>query len=257
MGAIERGSLVNHQEHCDALEVEVERFALTMNTVDGAAPVHSCPGWSVLDVAEHLGTIHRWADELVQRRSGDRIPRPALELREGDVSPAWIREGGHRLVATLRAANPDDTMWAWGVDQHVRFWSRRQLHETLVHRMDIELAGDEVPASSIEVAVDAIDEFLANIQTAAKSSSTVSSIRGTGERLGIRDLESGATWMIALSEEGFRVSAGAGTTSAEIAGPSVDLLLVLCRRRAPGERGVTLSGDRQLATYWLERSLFE
>lgn len=248
---------MNHQEHCDALEVEVERFALAMNGVDGAAPVHSCPGWSVLDVAEHLGTIHRWADELVQRRSSDRIPLPALELLDGEMSPAWIREGGHRLVATLRAANPDDAMWAWGVDQHVRFWSRRQLHETLVHRMDIELAGDVVPESSTDVAVDAIDEFLANIQTLSKFSSTVASIRGTGEQLGIREVKSGSAWTIALSEEGFRVRAGAGTTSAEIAGPSVDLLLVLCRRRAPGERGVTLSGDEQLATYWLDRALFE
>jgi len=26
-----------------------------------------------------------------------------------------------KLVATLLAADPDDEMWAWGRDQHVRF----------------------------------------------------------------------------------------------------------------------------------------
>ena len=247
---------MNHQEHCDALEVEVERFALAMNGVDVATPVDSCPGWSVLDVAEHLGTIHRWAEELVRRRSTSRIARPALEFREGEVSPEWMREGGHRLVSTLREANPNDAMWAWGVDQHVRFWSRRQLHETLVHRMDVELASDVVPQSSTDVAVDAIDEFLTNIQVASKFSPTVASIKGSGEELAIRDAESGASWTIALHEQGFSVRAGDGTTSAQIAGPSVELLLVLCRRRSPGERGVTLSGDVALATYWLDHSLF-
>jgi hypothetical protein len=26
-------------------------------------------------------------------------------------------------------------MWAWGPDKHARFWSRRMLHETAVHRV--------------------------------------------------------------------------------------------------------------------------
>ena len=248
---------MDHQTCCDALEVEVERFALAMNGVNNATPVESCPGWSVLDVAEHLGTVHRWADELVRRRSTDRIPRPALDLREGEVSPAWIRDGGQRLVTTLREANPNDAMWAWGDDQHVRFWSRRQLHETMVHRMDVDLARDTVPQSSRDVAVDAIDEFLTNIESASKISPALAGIRGTGERLGIRDIESGSAWTISLVEEGFTVRAGADATSAEIAGPSLDLLLVLCRRWSPDQCGVTLSGDVALARFWLDRSLFE
>ena len=30
-------------------------------------------------------------------------------------------------------------MWAWGPDKHARFWPRRLLHETAVHRGDAYL----------------------------------------------------------------------------------------------------------------------
>jgi len=68
-----------------------------------------------------------------------------------------------KLVATLLAADP---MMKCGVgrDQHVRFWSRRQLHETLVHRMDLEFAAEVIPQAEPAIAIDAIDEFLSNIE---------------------------------------------------------------------------------------------
>jgi len=64
---------MNHAEHCDALELEVERFAASMSLVSGDTIVATCPGWTVDDVALHLGTIHRWAEELVRTRSSVRI----------------------------------------------------------------------------------------------------------------------------------------------------------------------------------------
>ncbi|MFJ6752135.1 maleylpyruvate isomerase N-terminal domain-containing protein [Streptomyces sp. NPDC091266] len=41
---------------------------------------------------------------------------------------------------TFRAVDPDAPMWAWGADQHARFWVRRMLFETLVHRTGAETA---------------------------------------------------------------------------------------------------------------------
>jgi len=133
---------VDHVENCHALNVEIVRFSSVMATLAPGHDVTTCPGWTVLDLAEHLGVIHRWAEELVRLRSPVRIARDAPTSLRDDVNPERITEGGDRLIATLLAANPDDEMWAWGLDQHVRFWSRRQLHETLVHRMDLELAAE-------------------------------------------------------------------------------------------------------------------
>ena len=131
---------MNHAQYCDYLEVEVERFAHGMETTNEAAPVPSCPGWKARDLSEHLGDVHRWAEHLVRVEARKRIPSEAMGLELSPVDAGWLRRGGTALIATLRASNPDAPMWAWGADQHVRFWSRRQLHETMVHRLDLELA---------------------------------------------------------------------------------------------------------------------
>ena len=154
---------MHHDQYCDELDLEVDRFADALTTADLAARVPSCPKWNVADLTRHLGTVHRWAEHLVRTRATTRIRLADTELGEIEVSDEWLRAGGHALSATLRAADPDQSMWAWGADQHVRFWSRRQLHETLVHRFDLELAIGVTSQVDPAIAADAIDEFFSNL----------------------------------------------------------------------------------------------
>jgi uncharacterized protein (TIGR03083 family) len=247
---------VDHTENCDALAIEVARFATVMSSLALDEAIPTCPGWTVIDLGEHLGVIHRWAEELVRLRSPKRIARASLENRDV-VSPGWIEEGGRRLVETLRVADPDDEMWAWGLDQHVRFWSRRQLHETMVHRMDLEIAAHVEPEASSTVALDAIDEYLSNIEKVGKYSPELSLLRGRGEILAFRDSESGRLWSITLGEEGFSVSHHEGHFDAELVGSPVHLLLAILRRREVDQGGVSVTGDRALVDYWLAHSAFD
>jgi uncharacterized protein (TIGR03083 family) len=247
---------VNHLEHCDALEIEVERFTNVLAAGSLDAPVTGCPGWDVRDVAVHVGKVHRWATELVRRKARQRMTIKELGVEAGDGSPQWISEGGARLVETLRHANPDGAMWAMASDQHVRYWSRRQLHETLVHRMDIELAAGIEPDGASDVAVDAIDEILEKLSDAGGFSS-VTGPRGVSERLGIRELDTGTRWTVTILGEGFDVAHGGADVDAEISGRSNDLLLAIYRRRNLGERGVTVEGDVRVANHWWAHSAFE
>src|ERR1700691_2305803 len=189
---------MSHVDDCNALGIEVGRFANVMASLPLEREIATCPGWNVRNLAEHLGVIHRWAEELVRGRSLERLARDATDELRAAVSPQWIIEGGAQLVATLLAADPSDEMWAWGVDQHVRFWSRRQLHETLVHRMDLELAANLVPQATPVMAVDAIDEYLANIETVVKHAPELAALRGHGEKIAFRDSETGTHWSITL-----------------------------------------------------------
>jgi len=246
---------VDHLEYCSALDDEVTRFATVMSSLSLDDEVTTCPGWTVVDLAEHLGVIHRWAEELVRLRSPERLARVSPENHD-DVSPAWIEGGGRQLVATLRAADPNDEMWAWGLDQHVRFWSRRQLHETLVHRMDLELAGQQIPRTEPAVALDAIDEYLSNIEKVGKFSPPLAALRGHGGRMAFRDGESGTLWSITLGEDGFTVTHEEGHCDAELLGPAVELLLVILGRREPDSAEVVVTGERHLIDFWLTHSAF-
>jgi uncharacterized protein (TIGR03083 family) len=247
---------LDHVEYCKALEDEVVRFADAMSLLTLDDDVATCPGWTVLDLGEHLGVIHRWAEELVRLRSPERIVREPLEDRSV-VSPEWIEEGGKKLVATLLAADPNDEMWAWGLDQHVRFWSRRQLHETLVHRMDLELAAHRSPQADPAIALDAIDEYLSNIEKVGKHAPELAALRGRGERLAFRDRESGTLWLLTLDEDGFSVSKDEGAFDAELVSSPVNLLLVILGRREVDSTDVALHGRRQLVDFWLENSAFD
>ena len=248
---------MDHLECCDALAIEIGRFANVMSTMARDEEIPSCPGWSVVDLAEHLGLIHRWAEELVRKRAPERIPRVASLENRDVVRPEWIEDGGRQLVTTLLGADPQDEMWAWGRDQHVRFWSRRQLHETLVHRMDLELAAQRSPRAETPVVIDAIDEFLCNFENDAKKSPGLSSLRGNGEQLAFRPSDSPMMWSITFDEDGFQVSHDAADFDAELTGTSIDLLLAILGRRGVDEGPVEVNGDRRIVDLWLAHSDFD
>jgi uncharacterized protein (TIGR03083 family) len=135
----ERGE---HERHCVAAEAEIARFVELAGGADPATPVPTCPGWTIAGLARHHGTTHRWVEHIVRNRVRERLWSRDLPIEppEDDADcAAWVADGAERLIATLRAAGPDDTAWTWVPDGHARFWSRRMAYEALVHRADVEI----------------------------------------------------------------------------------------------------------------------
>jgi len=251
---------MDHLAACSALEDEVDRFASVLSSAPREEPVPTCPEWTVSDLALHLGTVHRWAEHLVRVRAQARIDPADMGLSLGPADEAWIREGAEALVATLRHADPAMPMWAWGADQHAAFWSRRQLHETLVHRIDLELALGIEPHADTTIAVDAIDEFLVNLASAASFSANVKRLRGNGERLAVGATDTDAGWTILLTPDGFSVSAAWNhlqSFDASLTGPALAVLLALYRRWPSTAEGLTVVGSNELADFWLANSALE
>ena len=253
--------VVEHLDNCDLLGDEVKCLG---GLVEGApldVPVASCPGWSLGDLVGHLGMVHRWAEYLVRHRAAERIPSEKMGLDGPDTSADWLIAGGERLVTTLRSADPDAPMWAWGPDHHVRFWSRRQLHETLVHRMDAELALGRLPQAGPRVAGDAVDEFLVNLPEAVYFSPKVKNLRGEGTRLAFWAEDTDCTWSVTLRPQGFEVVGGPSASEAKpdamLSAPAVTLLLVLYRRLPIETAGTTVAGNRAWLEMWLANSALE
>jgi uncharacterized protein (TIGR03083 family) len=247
---------MTHDEHCDELDREIDRFVDGLGSADPDARVPSCPDWTVLDLTQHLGTVHRWATKLVIERSPARIPWAGL-TDEGDVFDArWLGEGGRALVEALRDADPDDSMWAWGTDQHVRFWSRRQLHETFVHRVDLELALGTTSHVDPTVALDALDEFLANVKADRDISLRAREGRDA-ELIRIRSTTPTGQWSVRLTRDGYDFVDSANDPDAELRGPAEDVLMVILRRRALPRANVSVEGDESLVRYWLDQTAFQ
>ena len=253
---------MDYATHCEELTREGERFvgrarqAEITNQI--TAPVASCPGWRVSDLMTHLGSVHRWAEHLVRVRATMRISTRDMGLSRGPVDHHWLAEGVGQLVTTLRASDPDAEMWSWGVDQHVRFWARRQLHETLVHRLDLEGAMGLASEVDPEVGADAIDEFLVNLPAAASFSPDVRNLVGMGEVLVFATSE-GRRWRRRLVTGGFvEVSEGEeAPATATLRARTAELLMVVTRRRALEDSTCEVEGRRDLIEHWLANSALQ
>ncbi|GII78517.1 hypothetical protein Sru01_34990 [Sphaerisporangium rufum] len=128
------------------------------------APVPPCPGWTVAELALHVTYVYLHKTECIRLGAfpdpwppagADPDPKGAVDLAALDAAYAG-------LLAQLDGHRPADHAASWyEPDQTVGFWIRRMAHETLIHRVDAELAAGR-PVSPVpeDVAVDGVDEIL-------------------------------------------------------------------------------------------------
>lgn len=236
---------------------EIRRLADVARGADPATPVPTCPGWDLADLLRHVGQVNRWAAAMVEQGSQRRLEREELEWDDPDdpaALPDWVAEGAERCRAVFAAADPAFEMWAWGWPKAARFWPRRMLHETGVHRADAEIALGRTPAFEAELAADGVDELLDNLPHAAYFAPAVAELKGDGEVLALATPE--ASWAITLDPDGFRGERTDGATdgaAATLRAPTAgDLLLTLYRRHPAAPEDI--SGDPTIVERWLANS---
>ncbi len=235
---------------CDLLELEAARFVQTVEGADPAAPVPSCPGWTVADLVSHLGGVHRWAAHHVATLAPRRISSSQLDLgRPEDPAslPRWLADGIEPMVATFRAADPDAKVWGWGADRHARFWPRRMVHETAIHRVDGALAVGVERSLDAVVAVDGIDELLANLPHAAYFAAGVGELRGDGETIRLRATDRPVTWRVRLWPGGYSWDWSDDDSDVTVEAAAAELVLLLYGRAKLDQPGsFTQTGDAEL-----------
>jgi len=228
-------------------------------STDLTAAVPSCPDWKVEDLVRHVAVVYLHKVECM--RSG-RIPEawpPDLSAEE----PLHLLDRAYRALRTefeQRDAAAAAPTW-YDLDQTVGFWIRRMAQETVMHRMDAEVATgqpiDEVPA---DLAIDGIDEvlrlFLA-YGTRRWPGDFTEVLPDSAVR--VQATAGAASWLIRLGPTGVEiesVSTGVGPGTTEPAGTEPEepglaasvsaapdqLLRWLWRRTA--EDAVTWTGDR-------------
>ncbi|RSS81844.1 maleylpyruvate isomerase family mycothiol-dependent enzyme [Streptomyces sp. WAC06614] len=249
--------------HGAAVLDETARLAAVLDGADFAAPVPTCPGWTLADLTRHVGSVHRWFTVLLRRRVQERPTGRDVDLdlpASPQGLPGWLADGAAQAAEVFAATDLDAPMWAWGRDQHARFWVRRMHYETLVHRADAELARGLAPRIDLASAVDGVDEFLTNLPFAAPFAPGTSALRGDGQVIRFGCTDHDAQWAVQLRPDDFGPLPGdghaLGGASTTVSAPAAELLLFLYGRLPASHGALRIQGDRDLFSLWTAHSAF-
>lgn len=197
------------------------------------APVPTCPGWTLADLVEHTGFVHRWLTAAV-RDAPDGYPEPSTWRHgptAGDSLSDWFRAGVDAAVAVLSGIDPDEPRWTWAGPSTAAWYPRRISQETLVHRIDAELAAGVAPGSvDAAFAVDGVDEMCDVFMPAATSQP----IGGAGETLHLHATDAAGEWLLTMHEDRIDVVRGHAKGDAAVRGIARDLLLLVWGREPLG-----------------------
>jgi uncharacterized protein (TIGR03083 family) len=151
-----------------ALEAETAGFAEAVHDADPARPVPTCPAWTLAQLTEHVGQAQRWVTVVLERRAP--VPNAQVRVRvpqDPDERSAWLVAGARRLGQAVREVGPQTEVWTWSQDHTAGFWLRRTTHDTLVHRVDAELAVGREAAVDVTVRGRAADLLVVLARRAA------------------------------------------------------------------------------------------
>ncbi len=236
-------------------------LAALADSADPGLAIATCPGWTLRQLATHLGRAQRWAAEIVRTRSAEFIDfRAVPDGRLPDDEAArgrWLTAGAARLIEALRQAGDDPEVWAFGQLTAPSFWARRMSHEAMVHRADAELAaGDEVSLPP-QLAADAIDEWLTVMSGPlfGRPDPRLAALP-PGRSLHVHATDPGLAtageWLVTHAGDGIRVTAEHGKADAALSGTAGDVLLVLVGRKPAASPAVRVYGDHDLLAAWLK-----
>ncbi len=206
------------------------------------------------DLVRHTAGIHRWCGENVRGQL-----RSLLEVEDlKDLFGKWpaddelvqfYRDELALLIKSLQDA-PDDLQCATFIvsESPKLFWCRRQMHETTVHRVDVELAAGTLTAIDAKRATDGIDELLTGF--VPRRFMKLRSDEPMSLRIDATD--TGESWRLEISDEPTVVTRGT-TDDADsvVQGTARDLFLTLWNR--PGRERLHISGSADGLNLFQER----
>lgn len=238
-------------DHLTTLADLQQQFLETTRRADPATPVPWLARWKAEQLVVHLARIHHWAAGQARRKQETPLGRGPFDL------PELYAECAAELRETLEALDPDAPAWTLLDDggsrdertgprpgSTVRFWHRRQAHETLVHLWDLRTAiGEDVDAPP-ERWLDCLHEVVTVMHPRQVR---LERVEPPSAAIAFQPDGAGASLLLAGAPE--------GAEEVTIAGPSKSLALLAWGRLPLDAPGIGVSGDRSLAAAVLERGL--
>jgi uncharacterized protein (TIGR03083 family) len=241
--------MMDYRRYLDCLEADFSRLrSVAQNNLSAAVP--TCPGWTVADLTRHLAQVY--LHKTVSMREGvapENWPPKEIEREE----PLALLDRAHaELMHEFATRQPSDAAGGWYTpNQTVGFWARRMAQESVIHRIDAELAaGNTVAAVPDDLALDGIDELLKvfvafSVVTWDKyfvdvlSDTPAYTYHMQGD---------GTSWHVRIGPGTFEVRDGPSTTPADVTisgSPTALLRWVWNREPSNGPAGVSVQGPAE------------
>jgi uncharacterized protein (TIGR03083 family) len=218
-------------------------FLAAVPDADPAARVPACGDWTVRELVEHIAEVHHWAAGNVRGVKGPDIGDGPFDLaphyaaHAAELRAALAETDGDtigRVLAHPRPMGPGP----------VRFWHRRQTHETLVHLHDLLAATAGAGSLGLvgaepEVWADTVDEVVTVLQPRQVGLGRMEPLRHPVS-LVATDVAGTPGWVLGASgERAEEVAPGV-----VVSGSAEGLALTLWRRLTVAEAGLTVEGHR-------------
>ncbi|MFD9904863.1 maleylpyruvate isomerase family mycothiol-dependent enzyme [Streptomyces sp. NPDC059063] len=231
---------------------------------DLAAPVPSCPGWSLGDLVRHVAGAHAWTEEIVRTRATGPVAHDQVDDVAGDDKADaaalgdWLADGAGRLADTLRDAGPDTPVWTVAPGGTPLFWARRMMFESVLHRADAVTAVGGTYTLDTDVALDGLDEWmwLTGLPQAYASPEAQRALLGPGRTIHLHatdaDPATAGEWVVDLTGDTITTRHAHEKATVAARGSAPALLLLLYKRQSVLADDVELIGDRELFEEWRE-----
>jgi len=247
--------VIDYETYVGAVRSNARRLAEAAESAGFAAPVPSCPGWSVDELTLHIGRVMRlWTGVVAERATEPPDFAAAMTAAAPDGADRfrWVRRAGEDLADALAAAPEDTPVWTFAGPGTVRFWARRQAHEVTIHRYDAELADRRVGPLDTDLAADGVDEYfeLLVLHPAAQA------MRGEGETVHFHCTDRDVDWVAELTPTGLAARSRSADGDVSVRGTADAIMLAVWNRIGPDDPRLGVAGDRALLDRWRRLTSF-
>ncbi|MED5811146.1 maleylpyruvate isomerase family mycothiol-dependent enzyme [Mycolicibacterium sp. 050232] len=245
-----------------ALLDQTRTFGELIASSDPETPVPTCPEWKLKHLFRHVGRGNRWAAQIIsERRVSPLDPR---EVHEGkppddpDGAIEWLNAGAAQILKAVDQVGTDTRVWTFLGPKPGGWWIRRRVHEAAVHHADAALAVGTTFDMPVDLAADAVSEWLEISTGMANKRHAEPLALGSSIHLHATDEGLGPTgeWTLEHDEDGLGWSHSHGKGTVALRGPANDLLLAITRRRSAADLGLEVFGDTATWDTWLDRTPF-
>lgn len=153
------GTELSRQSYISYLTADYARLLECLPAEPVAVP--SCPGWSTNDLAKHMGHVYLGQAYVIETGVKAEAKEHLAPYARTENVLEFMGWGFSAIIKALDVSRPERKTWSWHhSDNTVDFWFRRMAHETVIHRIDAELACGLVTTIAEDLALDGVDEVL-------------------------------------------------------------------------------------------------